>query len=162
MSHQIGGGGQAGCETSWSSAQTKKPAEYALVSKESQYSHCYWTHHPFLLFMRCDAWSCLRGGALITKVLFFSLMYSFEIRVEVGPITTTNWANLAVWSATRKQIIHMTNHFRSIYSFWITETLASTCLLKQERREQKSRAKGMMWFYRRGASGRCNLSFVLA
>ena len=41
LSHQIGGGGQAGCETSWSSAQTKKPAECALASKRiSDLSHC--------------------------------------------------------------------------------------------------------------------------
>lgn len=40
LSHQIGGGGQAGCETSWSSAQTKKPAECALASKRlSDLSH---------------------------------------------------------------------------------------------------------------------------
>lgn len=32
-SQQIGGGRQAGCETSWSSAQTKKPAECAFASK---------------------------------------------------------------------------------------------------------------------------------
>lgn len=111
LSHQIGGGGQAGCETSWSSAQTKKPAECALASKRiSDLSHCcFFTASTVLFhFSGCDAArSCMGDKPLILFFLMNLVLYNQGGgRVK----TATNWGNHIVWLEPWKQNNHMTNH----------------------------------------------------